>query len=188
MAQSQEFSPARLDRTHDVMSGHVARGDVPGIVTVLSRHGEVHVDVIGTKALDSRDPMRRDTIFRITSMTKPIVAVAAMILVEESKLRLDEPVDDLLPELANRKVLKRLDGPLDDTVPAQRPITLRDLLTFRLGFGIILAPSAEYPIQKALNALQLVGFGPPNVAVAYDSDEWMRRLGTLPLMHQPGEK
>ena len=63
--------------------------------------------------------MRRDTIFRIASMTKPITAVAAMILVEECKLRLDEPVDRLLPELADRKVLKRLDGPLDDTVPAQ---------------------------------------------------------------------
>src|SRR5262249_3687324 len=165
-----------------------ARGDAPGVVTALSRHGEVYVDAIGNKAIDGNEPMRRDTIFRITSMTKPITAVAAMILVEESTLRLDEPVDGLLPQLASRRALKRLDGPLDDTVPARRPITLRDLLTFRLGLGIILAPSAEYPIQKALNALQLVGFGPPNVAVAYGADEWMRRLGTLPLMHQPGEK
>ena len=188
MSRSHGFSQARLDRMHDVISRHVTQGDVPGVVTALSRHGEVHVDFIGTRTMEGNEPMRRDTIFRITSMTKPITAVAAMILVEESRLRLDEPVDDLLPELANRKVLKRLDGPLDDTVPAHRPITVRDLLTFRLGFGIILTPAAEYPIQKALNELQLVGFGPPNVAVAYDSDEWMRRLGTLPLMHQPGEK
>jgi CubicO group peptidase (beta-lactamase class C family) len=173
---------------HDVMAGHVALGDAPGIVTALSRHGEVHVDAIGTKAVGGTQPMRRDTIFRITSMTKPVTAVAALILVEECKLRLDEPVDLLLPELADRKVLKRLDGPLDDTVPAHRPITLRDLLTFRLGLGIIMQPSADYPIQKALNELQLVGFGPPNVAVLYDPDEWMRRLGTLPLMHHPGEK
>jgi CubicO group peptidase (beta-lactamase class C family) len=188
MAPAGGFSRARLGRLHDVMAGHVAHGDVPGIVTLLSRHGEVHVDAIGTKAVGGTEPIRRDTIFRITSMTKPITAVAAMILVEECKLRLDEPVDRLLPELAERKVLRRLDGPLDDTVPAHRPITLRDLLTFRLGLGIIMQPSADYPIQKALNELQLVGFGPPNVAAPYEPDEWMRRLGTLPLMHQPGEK
>ena len=93
--------------------------------------------------------MRRDTIFRIASMTKPITAVAAMILVEECRLRLDEPVDRLLPELADRRVLKRLDGPLDDTVPANRPITVRDLLTFRMGFGLIMAPPSSYPIQQA---------------------------------------
>ena len=185
---SRGFSPGGIAQLHDVMSGHVAQGDAPGVVTALSRHGEVHVDAIGTKDLDGDEAMRRDTIFRITSMTKPITAVAAMILVEESKLQLDEPVDRLLPELAGRKVLRRLDGPLDDTVGAKRPITLRDVLTFRLGFGIIIAPSSEYPIQKAVNELQLVGFGPPNVAVPYDGDEWMRRLGTLPLMHQPGER
>ena len=97
MCDSHGFSQERLDPMHDIMSGHVARGAAPGVVTVLSRHGEVGVDAIGRKAIDSDEPMRRDTIFRITSMTKPITAVAAMILVEESKLRLDEPVDDLLP-------------------------------------------------------------------------------------------
>ena len=188
MSRSGGFSRIRLGRMHDVMARHVAQGEAPGIVTALRRHGEVHVDAIGTKAVGGAEPMRRDTIFRITSMTKPVTAVAAMILVEECKLRLDEPVDRLLPELADRKVLKRLDAPLGDTVPAHRAITLRDLLTFRLGLGIIMEPSADYPIQKALNELQVVGFGPPNVAAPYDPDEWMRRLGTLPLMHQPGEK
>src|SRR5947199_5314127 len=94
--------------------------------------------------------MRSDTIFRIASMTKPITAAATMILVEECKLRLDEPVERLLPELANRKVLKRLDGPLDDTVPANRPVTVRDLLTFRIGFGMVMGPPDVYPIQKAM--------------------------------------
>src|SRR5207244_12779783 len=93
-------------------------------------------------------PMRRDTIFRISSMTKPIIAVATMILVEECKLRLDEPVDALLPELADRQVLKRLDGALDDPEPATRPITVRDLLTFRMGFGQLLAPPDAYPILQ----------------------------------------
>lgn len=116
------------------MDGHVERGEVPGIVTLVSRRGETHVDAVGAKAVGG-DPMRRDTIFRIASMTKPVAAVAAMILVEECELRLDAPVDPLLPELADREVLVRPDGPVDETVPANRPITLRDLLTLRLGIG-----------------------------------------------------
>src|SRR5437764_10292374 len=155
------LSKARLSRMHDVMAGYVERGDVPGLVTLVSRRGEVHVDVIRTQAFNDSPPTRRDTIFRISSMTKPITAVATMILVEECKLRLDEPVDRWLPELAERKVLKRLDGPLDDTVPANRPITVRDLLTFRMGFGQMLAPPDAYPILEAANAQQ-IGMGPPS--------------------------
>jgi CubicO group peptidase (beta-lactamase class C family) len=172
------LSTARLRRMHDVMAGYVERGDVPGMVTLVSRRGEAHVDAIG---------MQRDTIFRIASMSKPITAAATMMLVEECKLRLDEPVDRLLPELANRKVLKRLDGRLDDTVPAIRPITARDLLTFRLGFGLVMAPPDKYPIVKVANELQ-IGLGPPSPGTMPAPDEWMRRLGTLPLMHQPGER
>src|SRR5712692_4085737 len=104
------LSKARLGRMHDIMAGYVERGEVPGIVTLISRRGEVHADAIGTKAVGGNDPIRRNTIFRITSMTKPITAVATMILVEECKLRLDEPVDGLLPELANRKALRRIDA------------------------------------------------------------------------------
>jgi CubicO group peptidase (beta-lactamase class C family) len=130
-----EFAEARLDRMHDVMASYVERGVVPGIVTLVSRRGETHVDAIGTKAFGGSDPMRRDTIFCVASVTKPIVAAAAMILVEKCALRLDEPVDPWLPELADRRVLRTIDSPLDDTVPANRPITLRDLLTFRLGIG-----------------------------------------------------
>src|SRR5437660_2120113 len=139
------------------------------------------------QALADRTPMRRDTIFRISSMTKPIIAAATMLLVEECKLRLDEPVDALLPELAERQVLRRLDGPLDDTVPAKRAITVRDLLTFRVGFGQMLAPPDAYPILKEANAQQ-IGMGPPSPSNMPPPDEWMRRLGRLPLMHQPGEK
>ena len=181
------LSKVRLGRMHDVMAGYVERGEVPGIVTLVSRRGEVHVDAIGMKAVEGLDPMRRDTIFRISSMTKPITAAATMILVEECKVRLDEPVDRLLPELAGRKVLKRLDGPLQDTVPANRPITVRDLLTFRMGFGQMMAPPDAYPILKAAGELQ-IGMGPPAPSATPAPDEWIRRLGTLPLMHQPGEK
>ncbi len=180
------LSKARLGRMHDVMVGYVERGDVPGLVTLVSRRGEVHVDAIGMKAVGGSGPIRRDTIFRISSMTKPITAAATMILVEECNVRLDEPVDRLLPELAGRKVLKRLDGPLDDTVPANRPITVRDLLTFRMGFGQMMAPPDAYPILKAASEQQ-IGMGPPAPSTMPAPNEWIRRLGTLPLMHQPGE-
>lgn len=180
------LSEVRLAKMHDIMAGYVERGEVPGLVTLVSRRGEVHVDEIGTKAFKDSDPMRSDTIFRISSMTKPIIAVATMILLEECKLRLDDPVDRWLPELAERQVLKRLDGPLDDTVPAKRPITVRDLLTFRMGFGQMMALPDAYPILQAANELQ-IGMGPPTPATMPIPDEWMRRLGSLPLMHQPGE-
>ena len=172
---------------HEVMGGYVERGEVPGLVALVSRRDEVHVAAIGTKAVGGTDPIRRDTIFRIASLTKPITAAAAMILVEECKLRLDEPVDRWLPELADRRVLKRLEGPLADSVPAIRPISVRDLLTFTLGFGIVMAPPGTHPIQKAMDELEL-GQGAPQPSVPPAPDEWMRRLGRLPLMHQPGEK
>jgi CubicO group peptidase (beta-lactamase class C family) len=181
------MSKARLHRMHDVMAGHVERGDVPGMVTLISRRGDVHVDAIGLKTAGSSDPMRRDTMFRIASLTKPITAAAAMILVEECRLRLDEPIDRFLPELANRKVLKRLDGPLYDTVPARRPISLRDLLTLRMGFGYIMEGLGAHPIQKAAND-QMLLMGPPKPQSLPAPDEWIRRLGSLPLMHQPGDK
>ena len=184
---TSNLSKVRLDRMHDAMAGYVERGEMPGIVTLVSRHGEVYVDAIGSKAVDSHESMRRDTIFRIASMTKPITAVATMILVEECKLRLDEPIDQLLPELANRKVLKQLDGPLDDTVPAKRPISVRDLLTLRMGIGHIMTPSSHFPIQKAINEQQLLQ-GPPKPQTLPTPDEWMRRVAALPLMYQPGEK
>ncbi len=184
---SAGLSKVRLARLHEVMAGYVERGEVPGLVALVCRRGEAYVEALGMKALGSSDPVQRDTIFRIASMTKPITAVAAMILVEECKLRLDDPVDQLLPELADRQVLKRLDGPLDDTEPAKRPITLRDLLTFRMGFGIVMAPPGTYPIQIVVNDL-LLGQGPPQPSLPPAADEWIRRFGTLPLMHQPGEK
>ena len=180
------LSKIRLERMHSVMASYVERGELPGLVTLLARRGAVHVDVIGAQALGGA-PMQRDTIFRISSMTKPVTAVAALILVEECKLRLDEPVDELLPELAGRRVLRRLGGALDETVPAKRPITARDLLTFRMGFGQLLASPDAYPILKAAGELQ-IGMGPPNPSTMPAPDEWMRRLGTLPLMHQPGEQ
>ena len=179
---------ARLDRVRVVLASHVERGAAPGLVALVSRRGETHAVTQGSLALGGHEPMRRDAIFRIASMTKPVTAVAAMILVEECALRLEDPVDELLPELADRQVLKRIDGPLDDTVPANRPITLRDLLVFTAGYGMVLASPDSYPIQRAISELGLIGFGPPDPSSTLDPDEWIRRLGALPLMHQPGEE
>jgi CubicO group peptidase (beta-lactamase class C family) len=179
------LSPAHAGRMHDLLTTHVERGRLPGLVTLISRRGEVHADVIGTMALGGGAPMRQDTIFRISSMTKPITAAAAMILVDEGRLHLDEPVDRLLPELSDRRVLARLDGPLDETVPAARPLTLRDLLTFRMGFGLVWGPQDALPIQRAAADLQLQAFGPPRLRAVPPPDTWIQRFATLPLMAQP---
>jgi CubicO group peptidase (beta-lactamase class C family) len=169
----------------DVMRGYVERGELAGVVTLLCRHDEVQVEAIGAQNLTTATPIQRETIFRIASMTKPITAAAAMILVEETKLRLDEPVDRWLPELADRKVLRGIDSPLDDTVPAKRPITLRDLLTFRLGLGAVMAFPDVYPIQKAMAE---AGIAPGPRPLSFSADEFMARVGGLPLVHQPGEQ
>jgi len=169
----------------EVMAGYVERGAVAGLVALLSRHDEVHVEAIGVQDLASGAAMRRDTIFRIASMTKPITAAAAMILVEEARLRLDDPVERFLPELSHRKVLRTVDSKLDDTVLADRPITLRDVLTFRLGIGAVMAPPGRYPIQQAIAE---AGLAPGLNPISFSPDEWIRRFASLPLLHQPGEK
>ena len=179
------FSPNRLARMHDALMRHVEGGRVPGLVALLSRRGAEHEDVLGTLAFDRPSPMRRDTIFRLASVTKPITAVAAMILIEECRLRLDDPVDELLPELANRKVLRTIDSPLDDTIPVKRSITVRDLLTFRSGYGEVGFLSPTCPLQMAL-----IEAGLPLSAYTFKgtSDEYMRCVGRLPLASQPGER
>lgn len=166
------------------MTGYVDRGEVPGFVSIVGRRGEIHIDARGMTAFDGGRPVREDTLFRISSMTKPVTAVAALILLEECVLRLDEPVERFLPELADRRVLRRIDGPVDDTVPAHRSITLRDLLTFRMGFG---GYFGSCPVNDAAARLQL-SVGPPQPALPPEPEEWMRRFSTLPLMCQPGER
>jgi CubicO group peptidase (beta-lactamase class C family) len=175
------FSLKRLARVRELLERHVESGFVPGVVAVLARRGEVHIEATGNLAFDgagSRTPMGGDTIFRMASMTKPIVAACAMTLVEDCTLRLDDPVDELLPELADMTVLADPNGRLEDTVSANRAITLRDLLTFTLGTGMVPAEPGAIPISDALGALE-----PPPTP-----DEWICRLGALPLVYQPGER
>jgi CubicO group peptidase (beta-lactamase class C family) len=181
---TSNLSKDRLVRLHDIMARHVRQGAAPGLVSVVSRRGEAEIDAIGATALGGRQTVRPDTIFRISSMTKPVTAVATLILLEECVLRLDESVERFLPELADRRVVRRIDGPVDDTVPARRPITVRDLLTFRMGFGGYFGPC---PVNDAAAPLQL-SVGPPQPSLPPAPDEWLRRFATLPLMFQPGER
>jgi CubicO group peptidase (beta-lactamase class C family) len=179
------FSRVRLQRMQDAMQRHIENGHTPGLVTFVRHRDREQVDAFGTMAFDSSAPMRRDTIFRLDSMTKPITAVGAMILVEECRLRLDDPVEDFLPELKDRRVLRTIESPLDDTIPAKRSITIRDLLTFRAGYGEVFFFSPACPLQKAVAEARL----PLNEWI-FDgtSDELMRRLGNLPLAYQPGDR
>lgn len=193
---ASHFEASRLARVHDAMRRHVDSGAVPGLVLLLTHRGREYVDAIGSMAYDSSEPIRRDAICRLASMTKPITAVGAMILIEECRLRLDDPVDDWLPELKNPKVLRSINAPLDDTVPAKRSITVRDLLTFRSGYGEVGFVSADRTLEKALLSptcpLQkaMIEARLPLSAWRFvgTSDEFMRRVGSLPLAFQPGER
>ncbi|MET9544073.1 serine hydrolase domain-containing protein [Streptomyces sp. NPDC006627] len=178
------FSEAGLRRVRDVLARHVESGKIPGLVALAGRGDQTYVEAIGTMRHDGDAPMRRDTIFRMASTSKPVAIAPVMILLDECRLRLDDPVEPWLPELADRQVLKRVDGPLDDTVPARRPITVRDLLTSTFGLGMDVTTLGT-PIQAAIfeQAIWSQGGEP-----APEPDEWMRRLGTLPLMYQPGER
>lgn len=171
------FSPTRLDRWRAGLADHVERGSAPGLVALVDRGGETHVAVAGG--------LTRDTLFRISSMTKPVTAVAAMALFEDCALRLDDPVDDLLPELAGVRVLRELGAAVTDTVPLQRPISVRDLMTSTFGHGQLLAPPGTYPVQAALAEIGLEP-GPPRPSLVPRADEWMALLGSVPLLAQPG--
>lgn len=184
------FTQAGLEALHAVAEQHVGDELVPGLVALVAHGEHVHVETLGRLDIGGR-PVARDSLFRIASTTKPITAMATLALVDEGLVELDEPVQRLLPELADRRVLTRIDGPLEDTVPAQRPITVRDLLTFTFGFGMVMemftAPS-PWPVVAATAELSLKTIGPPAPGTQPDPDTWIARLGLLPLMAQPGQR
>lgn len=185
------LTEAGIRRFTEIGWSYVENGTVPGMVTGLASGDDLHIDMHGAMSIGG-PPLRRDTIFRIASISKPITAVTLLLLVQEGLVSLDEPLDRLLPELANRRVLRRIDGPLDDTVPAERPATVRELLTFSWGFGGDLrmyAAAAEgnpWPIHTAMTSVPLYTLGVPDLLKQADPDEWMRLLGELPLLGQPG--
>ena len=178
------FSQTRLKRLAETMQGFVDQGLVTGVVTLVHRNGvEAHCDVLGFQDEEARVPMRRDTIFRIASMTKPVISVATLMLLEEGRLRLDDPIERWLPEFANPLVLNDPDGPLGDTRPAVRSINVLDLLTHRA--GLVSRFSARGPILKESAGLNL----PSGFALQGEGpDDWLARLGALPLVFEPGER
>ena len=158
-------------------------GAVPGAVVGVSRDGVVSMEAAGATGTSGGTAMRVDTLARISSNTKPMAAVLTLSLAEEGALGLDDPVERFVPALTDRRVLRRLDGPLEDTVPAERPVTIEDLLTMRLGFGLVF--EADCPAVAAAVSAEL-GIGPPDPSVPLTPDAWVARFAKLPLVEQPG--
>jgi len=187
---ADRLSSLGLRHLDEVARGHVGDDRVPGLVYLVARGDQVHAAALGTLTIGGA-PAARDSLFRIASTTKPITAAATLALAHEGLLDLDAPVGAVLPELASPRVLARMDGPLDDTVPARRPITAKDLLTFTFGFGVItemfMAPE-PWPVVAASQALKLSTIGPPAPDVQPEPDAWIAGLGSLPLLAQPGER
>ncbi|HTP22114.1 MAG TPA: serine hydrolase domain-containing protein [Solirubrobacteraceae bacterium] len=179
------------ERVRAAAEPHLGDAGVPGVVALIGRGDEVIVELFGNLDVGGA-PVQRDSLFRIASTSKPITAAATLVVIEEGLIGLDEPVDRLLPELAGRRVLVRPDGPLSsETVPAERSITTRDLLTFTFGFGMVtemFGPGAPWPVVAATRRLGLSTIGPPNPDVQPDPDTWIAGLGTLPLLAHPGDR
>lgn len=176
------FDPARLATIRPDLQAFVDSGELAGIVTLASRGGAiVQEEAIGWSDIETRTPMRSDTLFRIASMSKPVTSVAALMLMEEGRLGLTDPISRWVPELADLRVLRDATGPLDDTEPMRRPITVEDLLTHRS--GIAYAPFSDGPLKPAYEQ----ALGDPGMN-RLTPDEWLGALGTLPLAYQPGER
>ncbi len=162
------------------MAGHIANGDVAGVVTLVWRDGRlVHVAAQGKRDLEKGLPMERDTLFRVASLTKPVTSVAAMMLVEQRVIALDEPIVRWAPEFSSMKVLRHIDCPCDEVVAAEKPITFEDLLTHRAGFTY--GDFHTGPIA----AVYRDSLG-PSIDSHHSPDQWISRLADLPLVDQPG--
>lgn len=187
---SDPLSPSGLARFGEVAAGHVGPDKMPGLVALVARRDQVHVEALGSLDI-AGPPVGRDSVFRIASTTKVVTGVATMALIDEGVFGLDDPVDEWLPELAGRRVLRDPSGPLDDTVPADGPITVRQLLTFTFGFGMMLEMflvPEPWPVVREASELRLCTLGPPDPQSQPDPDTWIAALGSLPLLAQPGKR
>ncbi len=170
-----------MDDLHDILQGHVDNGSIPGAVALVARGDRTNVAVAGYVAIGSA-PMDRASIFRLASLTKPITAAAVMMLVDDGRITLDDPVDQWLPELANPKVVRTPASAIDDVVKAVRPITVLDLLSSRAGYGFasdFTLPAVQRLFSVQKDGREPRGFPPP--------DAWMAELARVPLLYQPGE-
>jgi CubicO group peptidase (beta-lactamase class C family) len=178
----QGVDQAALAQIAPALQGVIDAGDLSGFVTLIWRAGEeIQFNALGHRDIEAGAPMTRDTIFRIASMTKPVTTVAALMLLEEGKVKLDDPITKWAPEFADMKVLKSATGPVEDTYPSPRDITVEDLMTHRAGLAYAftsIGPIA-HAHQKALGDVLTSGMSP---------DEWLKALGGLPLSYPPGER
>jgi CubicO group peptidase (beta-lactamase class C family) len=162
------------------LRAYVDAGALAGVATLGWRDGRVvHTSASGCRDLDTKRPVERDTIFRIASMTKPLTSVAALMLYDDGRFALDEPIAGHAPEFSRLRVLRDPDGPLDQTDAADRPITFGDLLTHRS--GLTYGDFHHGPIARAC-AETLGG----QIDNPLGPDAWIARLATLPLIDQPG--
>jgi CubicO group peptidase (beta-lactamase class C family) len=173
-----------LDRA---LARHVGHDSLPGLVALVARGDDVHVAALGHMAFGDQEPIGRDAIFRIASISKPIAGAAAMLLIEDGAMALDDPVERWLPEFAAPRVLRSLESSLDDTVPATSRITVEDVLSFHFGFGSIMSPG-PFPVQQAESELGLKTLGPPWPPPDLTPDQWIAALASLPLLDQPGTR
>jgi CubicO group peptidase (beta-lactamase class C family) len=181
LGRARGFDPDKLAMVGPALQQFVDRGELAGVVTLTSHRGEiVQSEAIGWSDIETKMAMRTDSLFRIASMTKPITSVAALMLVEQGRIALSDPISRWVPELADPRVLRHTAGPLEDTVPARRAITVEDLLTHRS--GIAYAFFSEGPLKQAYEE----ALGDPTINLM-TPDEWLAALGTLPLAYQPGE-
>jgi CubicO group peptidase (beta-lactamase class C family) len=172
-----------LTSLRTVLETHVDQGAIPGAVALVARGDRVEVEAVGSIDAAGTAPMERDSIFRIASITKPLIAAATMTLVEDGRIGLDDPVERWLPELASPVVVRTPTGPVDDVVPAARPITVDDLLTFRAGYGF----PADFTLPVVGLLFSALRQGPPEPQAVAAPDEWMATLSRIPLLHHPGD-
>ncbi|MFJ9629333.1 serine hydrolase domain-containing protein [Streptomyces sp. NPDC101175] len=171
-----------MSSLHDTLRRSVDDGTVPGAVGLVARGDDVEVVAVGSLDVEGTAPMTRDAIFRIASVTKPVTAAAVLALVEDGRLALDTPVAEWLPELAKPTVVRTPSAPIDDVVPADRPITVEDLLSFRAGWGF--PDDFSLPAVQALLAFQQDGRAP---YLQPGPDEWLAALARIPMVQQPGD-
>ncbi|MFF3995054.1 serine hydrolase domain-containing protein [Streptomyces cyaneofuscatus] len=182
-------TPHKLQERHglkELLDSHIARGSAPGAVALVARGDRVEVAAAGSATLagtTGTTPMRRDSVFRIASITKPIIAAAAMTLVEDGLIAPADPVAAWLPELSSPLVVRTPQSPVDDVVSAVRPITLLDLLTSRAGYGF---PS-DFSLPALAPLFAELKQGPPQPQAVPGPDAWMAALSRIPLLHQPGD-
>lgn len=194
-AAANQTAASPFPETQAYIDSFVSNRRLPGAIAAVGRgHGVLTGAMAGTIALDSRVPVDFDTLWRIYSMTKPITGMAAMILIEEGKLRLDQPLSDILPAFASMRVLTSADAEVDQTVAAERPITIRNLLTHTSGLGYTIVQSG--PIKAAYEAAgispgvvtRMALPGISRVPAAPSLEAFADRLAALPLVYQPGTR